>query len=106
MKGFASVRKFSWKKVPAYLIAQYLGAFLGAAVVYFNYSSAIETYDGGVRSAFGTNTSTGQIFTTFPNPSITLGGALLDQVSKNIILNLSDSVKSLQNINTQSLINF
>jgi glycerol uptake facilitator-like aquaporin len=77
------VRKISWKKVPIYLLAQYLGAFLGSAIVFSNYFNAINAYDFGKRSAFGTNISTGQIFTTFPNQNETIGGALLDQVKNN-----------------------
>jgi aquaglyceroporin related protein len=64
------------------LLAQYLGAFLGSAIVFANYFNAINAYDSGMRSAFDTNTSTGQIFTTFPNRSETIGGTLLDQVKK------------------------
>ena len=30
-------KKLEWKKVPVYFLAQYLGAFLGAALVYFVY---------------------------------------------------------------------
>jgi aquaglyceroporin related protein len=74
------VKKISWNKVPIYLLAQYLGGFIGTAVVYANYYNAIDAYDFGIRSAFGEKTSTGSIFTTHPNPSANLGGALLDQV--------------------------
>jgi glycerol uptake facilitator-like aquaporin len=65
------------------LLAQYLGAFLGSAIVFSNYFNAINAYDFGMRSVFGTNKSTGQIFTTFPDRSENIGGALLDQVKNN-----------------------
>ena len=37
----ASICDFSWKKVPAYRLAQLLGALRGAGVVYANYYHAI-----------------------------------------------------------------
>ncbi len=53
--AFALRRGFSWAKVPGYIIAQVLGAFLGAALVYWVYFQAIDanevankiTRDGG-----------------------------------------------------------
>lgn len=35
--GFASVGKFPWADVPMYVLAQIIGAILGAVIVYFNY---------------------------------------------------------------------
>ncbi|CAM6031722.1 unnamed protein product, partial [Sphagnum compactum] len=90
--GFASVNKFSWKKVPIYLLAQYLGAFFATAVVFANYYNAIDAYDSGIRSAFGKKTSTGYIFTTFPSSSANLGGALLDQTIAAGILMIANCV--------------
>lgn len=40
-------RKFPWYKFPIYAAAQTLGCFCGAAVIYGNYKSAIEAYEGG-----------------------------------------------------------
>jgi glycerol uptake facilitator-like aquaporin len=60
-----------------------LGAFIATALIYANYYSAIQIYDEGIRSAYGSNTSTGHIFTTFPAEHVTLAGALLDQVLLN-----------------------
>jgi len=40
-------RKFPWRKFPAYMLAQTLGAMCGAAVVYAGYRDAIEEYEGG-----------------------------------------------------------
>ena len=37
--------KLSWKKVPFYLIAQYLGAFLGALMVYLVYYGKSEIHN-------------------------------------------------------------
>lgn len=35
--GFASVGKFPWSDVPMYVLAQMIGAIIGAVIVYFNY---------------------------------------------------------------------
>ncbi|HSI67612.1 MAG TPA: MIP/aquaporin family protein [Planococcus sp. (in: firmicutes)] len=35
--GFASIGEFPWEKVPAYILAQLVGAIIGAAIVFFNY---------------------------------------------------------------------
>lgn len=56
--AFASFGKFPWAKVPGYIVAQVLGAFTGAALVYLNYRDAILaleadqgiTRDGGAGS--------------------------------------------------------
>lgn len=38
-------RGFAWNKVPGYIVAQVLGAFAGAALVYANYRYAIVSYE-------------------------------------------------------------
>jgi len=35
--GLASVGEFPWEKVPMYIVAQMIGAFIGAVIVYFHY---------------------------------------------------------------------
>lgn len=35
--GFAAVGDFPWSKVPVYIIAQIIGAIIGATIVFFNY---------------------------------------------------------------------
>src|SRR5271170_3278729 len=51
-------RKFPWRKFPIYLVAQVLGAMCASAVVYANYKSAIDVFEGGagIRTV-GTPTS-------------------------------------------------
>jgi glycerol uptake facilitator-like aquaporin len=69
-------RKFRWGKAFPYILAQTLGAFMGAAVVYANYKSAIDMFEGvGKRTVTGP-TSTAGIFTTYPAPFLTTGGQL------------------------------
>ncbi len=48
--ALAARRGFAWSKVPGYIVAQVVGAFVGAAVVYLNYKDAID--------ALGANTGT------------------------------------------------
>ncbi len=40
--ALAARRGFAWSKVPGYIVAQVVGAFVGAAVVYLNYKDAID----------------------------------------------------------------
>src|SRR6266496_4189048 len=43
--AFAARRGFPWRKVPSYIAAQLVGAFLGALLVYIVYKGAIDSYD-------------------------------------------------------------
>ncbi|KAI6245593.1 Aquaporin [Erysiphe necator] len=62
-------RKQSWYKFPIYAVAQIAGAFCAAGVVYGNYKSAIDIFEGGqgVRTVPGlSDTATAGIFATYP----------------------------------------
>src|SRR4051794_4793538 len=63
-------RGFAWSKVPGYMAAQVLGAFAGAAIVYFNYKAAIGSFESANKITRGTSDSvaTFSIFGTFPAP--------------------------------------
>src|SRR5689334_10846108 len=63
-------RGFAWVKVPGYIAAQCLGAFAGAALVYFNYRYAIGSFESANKIVRGTPDSvpTFSIFATFPAP--------------------------------------
>ena len=80
--ALASLNKFPWSKVAYYVLAQYLGGLVGALIVYLNYREAINEFDGGLRSAYGNETSTGAIFATYPAPHVTIFGSFVDQVRK------------------------
>jgi len=43
----ATWRGFPWKKVPGFIFAQLMGAVAGAALIYTNYKSAIDIFEGG-----------------------------------------------------------
>jgi glycerol uptake facilitator protein len=67
-------RNFPWAKVVPYIIAQLIGAFAGAALVYLVYHNAISSYEAAhniTRGALGgsaDSTATFSIFATFPAP--------------------------------------
>ena len=68
----AVFRGFSWMKVLPYIVAQVAGAFLAAALVYWNYLPAFQKMDPQLEHTAG-------IFTTFPAfPALPMAG-LLDQ---------------------------
>jgi glycerol uptake facilitator protein len=81
-------RGFPWAKVPSYVIAQLVGAFAGAALVYLVYHNAISSYEaakGITRGALGgtaDSTATFSIFATFPAPYFhaSMIGPLIDQI--------------------------
>ena len=71
--ALAVFRGFPWRKVIPYSLAQTLGGFAGAAVVFLNYRPAFASFDPALEK-------TAWIFTTFPAfPGAPLAG-LLDQV--------------------------
>jgi glycerol uptake facilitator protein len=82
--AFAARRGFPWKKVIPYCIAQVLGAFAGAALVFANYHDAIKAYEKAANIVRGdpSGNTTFSIFATFPAPYFNGGwfGPLLDQV--------------------------
>jgi glycerol uptake facilitator protein len=76
-------RGFPWKKVPTYVAAQVFGAFVAAAVVYFNYRFAIGSFEHVEHITRGSSNSVGtfSIFATFPAEYLTSWfGPFMDQV--------------------------
>lgn len=80
-------RKFPWRKFPGYMIAQILGAMCASAVVYANYKSAIDVFEGGadIRTV-GSNTSTAGIFCTYPAEFMTKTGQFFSEFVASTIL--------------------
>jgi glycerol uptake facilitator protein len=66
--AFALRRGFPWSKVPGYWAAQIFGAFVGAALVYAVYHSAIASFEAANHIDRGSANSipTFSIFATFP----------------------------------------
>ncbi|MBO0830026.1 MAG: MIP family channel protein [Streptosporangiales bacterium] len=79
--AFAVRRKFPWNKVGPYIGAQVVGAFVGAALVFLVYHSAIGAYEQARKPA-GHGVDTFSIFATFPAPFFhgSVWGPLIDQI--------------------------
>jgi glycerol uptake facilitator protein len=82
--AFAVRRGFPWRKVVPYWVAQVVGAFTGAAIVFMVYGSAINAYDLAAKTpkSSGSAVATYSIFATFPagyfhGSSV---GPLIDQI--------------------------
>jgi glycerol uptake facilitator protein len=76
-------RGFPWSKVPGYMAAQLVGAFVGAFLVYTVYHDAINSYEAAHHIVRGTedSTTTFSIFATFPAPYFhNWWGPFLDEV--------------------------
>jgi glycerol uptake facilitator protein len=81
--AFAARRGFPWRKVPGYIAAQLVGAFLGALLVYIVYKGAIDSYERAHHIVRGQPKSvpTYSIFATFPASYFkTWLGPFIDQI--------------------------
>jgi len=83
--AMALVGKLSWIMVPVYFLAQYLGAFFGAAILYGVYHDALDAFDGGNRSVTGPDATAG-IWATYPQGYLSIATGLGDQVIGTAIL--------------------
>jgi glycerol uptake facilitator protein len=86
--AFAIARKFGWRNVVPYWVAQLTGAFSAAVVVYAVYGSAIDSYNSTHHLARPNSPDTYSIFATFPAPYFHGGylGPFVDQVVGTAIL--------------------
>jgi len=68
--ALAAFGKFEWRKVPGYIVAQVLGAFVAAALIYLNYKHSINSFEAAKNIDRGGDSSipTFSIFATFPSP--------------------------------------
>lgn len=79
---------FEGKKVFAYIAAQMLGAFCGAAVVYFLYQNLFVSFESTHHIVRGSAASLAQagIFSTFPHPDISLTQAFASEAIGTMLL--------------------
>ncbi|EON67587.1 hypothetical protein W97_06955 [Coniosporium apollinis CBS 100218] len=65
-------RGLPWRRFPLYFIAQMLGGFVAAGVLYANYVTAIDDFEGyGIRTVPPIPTATAGIFCTYPQTFLT-----------------------------------
>ncbi len=78
--ALAARRRFPWRKVVPYSIAQIVGAFVASVVVYATYHEALTAFDGGVRQVTGPLGTAG-IWATYPQPFLSIfPGGVVDQI--------------------------
>lgn len=63
-----------------YILAQYIGSFVGCFLAWSIYFESIQGFDTGTENVFKPSNVTAGIFVTFPSPFISLIPAILDQV--------------------------
>ena len=86
--ALAVLRRFPWRKVGPYCVAQFAGAFVASAVVYVTYFDALQSFDGGVRQVLGSQATAG-IWATYPQPFLSpVPGGLIDQIVGTALLML------------------
>lgn len=69
---FCIYRRLPWRRWPIYFVAQLLGGFCAAGVVYANYTDAINHVEGyGVRTVPPATSATAAIFSTYPQQFLT-----------------------------------
>jgi len=98
-------RKFPWRKWPVYAVAQVSGCFCGAAVIYGNYKSAIDAYEGGpnIRTVSGTHPTAG-VFCTYPQPFMTKTGQFFSEfLSSSILMFMIFALKDDANLGAGNL---
>ena len=65
-------RQLPWRRFPMYFAAQMLGGFVGSGIVYANYISSIDWFEGGkMRTVPPAEKATAAIFCTYPQPFLT-----------------------------------
>ncbi|WP_279145684.1 MIP/aquaporin family protein [Photobacterium carnosum] len=86
--ALASFHSFNKRKVLPYIMAQVLGAFAAAALIYALYSNLFTDYEASHNIVRGTVASldTASIFSTFPHPSLSFGGAFAVEFTITAIL--------------------
>jgi glycerol uptake facilitator protein len=77
--ALAMYRKFSWKKVVPYCLAQTLGGFVGAGIVYVLFGPVIDHFNL-VHQVTRASGGAAGVFFTHPGLAVTTMHALLDEI--------------------------
>jgi glycerol uptake facilitator protein len=77
--ALAIYRKFSWRSVLPYWLAQVVGGFLGAALVYLLFSPVIDSYNAAHQLTRAGGGAAGMFF-THPGLAITPMHAFMDEI--------------------------
>lgn len=83
--AMATIGKFPWCNVPAYVASQYMGAFLASGLVYLVYADALAQVDSTLTTVYGIN-ATAPVFSCFPAPGVSTLTCLLDQIVSTAVL--------------------
>ncbi|GAC1392004.1 MAG: MIP/aquaporin family protein [Ktedonobacteraceae bacterium] len=75
--GLAATRRFAWSKVGAYILAQVLGAFVAAAILFFVYQGALNHATSVAGKDFVN--AVGGVFYTSPKSFVGIFGAFGDE---------------------------
>lgn len=78
-------RRFSWSKLPLYVVAQVTGGVLGAALVYLLFSPVIDAFNELHHTTRAAGGAAG-VFFTAPGPGITPMHAFVDEIVLTAIL--------------------
>ena len=80
--AFCCLGRLQWRRLPAYLGAQYLGCLCGSALVFGIYYDALTTLDGGRRITDpAIANATAGIWASYPQPHISWQNGFVDQVN-------------------------
>ncbi len=99
--AFAARGKFPWIKVVPYWIAQVVGAFIAAMILYF-------VYQGALNHALNGNniTALGGVFYTSPKPFVGVGGAFGDEfIGTALLVGLIFAIVDIRNQPVQGNLN-
>lgn len=81
-------RKLPWRRFPMYFLAQFLGGFVGSGIVYANYISGIDWFEGGhgIRTVPPAPKATAGIFCTYPQAFVTKASQFFSEVVTSALL--------------------
>src|SRR5579859_410295 len=99
--AFAARGKFPWAKVIPYWIAQLVGAFIAALILYFVYHGAIDNVLHGANI-----TNVGGMFYTSNKPFVGVGGAFGDEfIGTALLVGLIFAIVDIRNQPVQANLN-